>query len=883
MTPRLFLAVGLFLCAGISRAQGPEIKDPQPPLGAAVDAQGDPLPPGAKLRLGSTRFRVGGNITAAALSLDGKWIASSSSGDTITLADPKTGKETSRFRLPGGYGASFLTFSPDGKYLAVMGYGPFMQVVEVPSGRAVAKMQPPQPNNYRLSGFAFSGDSKTIIAGTDNFGQNKNFVHAWDVASGKPLHNFEVIQNNQIRGALSGDGSVLATWGFYSPRGGMENNPDQGRTIQLWEVKTGKELRKVKIDRYQVNSVAIAPDGKTFAVASGSATFHLFETDSGKELRRFAGRRGQAQILMFAPDGKTLVAGGNDGTVQLWEAATGKRLGLTEGPRQRLFSIAFPSPGQVWALGLEGQSLSLWNATTGQALSPKDGHLTWVRFLAYEADGKTLMSGGADGKICWWDTVTGKELRHYLIRDEESARYGGYPPGARINTYALSRDGKYLAAANDFGNNSIRLYEMPAGKVLCDFDAARTNNPSGFAFSPDGTRLAAIGMKGVQIWDVTTGVELPSLPYKEDKDNANQNNINNGSLVFSPDGKILAAARSYYDRNTGNPLGDVYLWHVDKGTEIARIERSGYNVGTMAFSPNGQFVAIQLQNQSVMLVKASTGKELSRLEGSQANFIQALAFSPDGRLLAGSQANSYVSSPVGSIAMASAPGSRIVVWELASGAVRQEFSGHQGIVHSLIFAPDGRTLVSGSADTTVLLWDISGKRSDKFSLTAQKLEEAWNDLTAKDGRRAYHDWITGMISTPDLALEVLRKNLQPAKGIKVNPDDVDRLIADLDNDKFSVRIKATSALEQLGDLAGDALRKAQMHQSSLEAQRRLKSLLERLDKTTLPPEEIRYVRAVEIIEKIGTPEARTLLETLASGAAQHRLTMEARAALQRMR
>ncbi|HWY87874.1 MAG TPA: WD40 repeat domain-containing protein, partial [Gemmataceae bacterium] len=514
--PRLVFAVlVLFLCNSWGVAQEfPNLPSGSP--GTGVDAQGDPLPHGARARLGSTRFRLGGTVTAAALSLDGKWIVSGNNSDVLTLSDPKSGKEISRLRIPGGYGASFLTFSPDSRNIAVMGYAPFLQIVAIPSGKLVSKLQVPQPNNSRLTGFAFSGDGMIIVAGTDNFGQNKNFVHAWEVATGKPLHNFEVVQNAQIRGALSNNGAVLATSGYYNPRTGMENNPDQGRTIQLWDVHTGAELRKVKIDNNPIMAVALSQDGKTFAVASGSATFHLFETESGKELRRFAGRRGHVQFLQFAPDGKTLVAGSADGTVQRWEADTGKRLGLTDGPRQRLFGIAFPSPGQVWALGMDGQALALWDAVTDRQLSPSDGHMTWVRFLAYAADGKTLLTGGADGKICWWDTATARELRHHFIRDEDSYRYGGYPPAARFSNYALSRDGKYLAVASDHGQNTIRLFDMTSGKVLCDFDAARTGSPSAFAFSPDNTRLAAMGLKGVHLWDVTTGQELTSLPFKVD-------------------------------------------------------------------------------------------------------------------------------------------------------------------------------------------------------------------------------------------------------------------------------------------------------------------------------------------------------------------------------
>lgn len=877
MTPRLtLLGLLLFVAAPEARGQAPTL-----PQSTGVDAQGDPLPAGARARLGSTRFRVGGNIAAAALSPDGKWIASTNNVDTVTLTDPTTGKEIRRFRLPGGYGASFVTFAPDGKRLAVLGYSSFVQVVDIPSGKLVSKLQAPQPNNNRLSGVAFSGDGSILVAGTDNFGQNKNVVHAWEVASGKALHNFEVVQNSQIRGVLSRDGGLLATSGFYSPRNGMENNPDQGRTIQLWDVKTGQELRKVKIDRNQVMAVALSPDAKTFAVASGAATFHLFETATGKELRRFAGRRGQTQLLQFAPDGQVLVAGLADGTVQMWEAGTGKRLGLTDGPRQRLFSLAFPGPGQVWALGLEGQSLALWNAATGQALSPKDGHMTWVRLLAYAPDGKTLLTGGADGKLCWWDTGTARELRHYLIRDDDAYRYGGYLPGTRNSSYALSHDGKYLAAASDFGNNTIRLYEMPGGKVLCDFDAPRTNSPAGFAFAPDNTRLAALGLHGVHLWDVTTGQELPTLPFKADR--GNNNGISGGGIVFSPDGKVLAAARSYYDRNTGIPYGEVYLWHNDSGAPIACIEQSGQNAGTMAFSPNSQLLALPMQNQGVMLVKATTGRELGRLEGSPGQFTQGLAFSPDGRLVAGAQQSTFVYAPVDSSVPAQAPTNRIVVWELASGQVRQEFTGHHGTVACLAFAPDGRTLATGSADSTVVLWDLSGKRSGTVGTPpTAKIAAAWDELGGKNGKVVYNDLMTALIGNPEATVELLRQRLKPAAGIKANPADIDRLIGELDNEKFAVRVKATSALEHLGDLAGASLRKAMLAQTSLEAQRRLKSLLERLDQAILATDDVRLVRAVEVLEKIGTPQARDLLQALATGAPQARLTSEAQSALLRL-
>ena len=303
---RLFILCGVCCCFSwaVGQEAQPSIKG-DATQSVRLDAQGDPLPHGARARLGTIRYRPGGNISGAALSPDGQWLVSSNNSDILTLSDPRTGKETGRVRLPGGYGAANLIFSPDSKNLAVMSYAPFLQIVAIPSGKLVSKLQIPQPNNNRIGGVAFSGDGRTVVAGSDNFGQNKNVVYAWEVATGKLLHNFEVVQNSQIRAALSHDGMLLATAGFYNLRKAGEKDPDQGRTIQLWDTQTGKEIRKIKIDRNQIMAIALSPDGKNLAVASGSATYHLVDTETGKESRRFAGRRGNTQVLQFTPDGQT--------------------------------------------------------------------------------------------------------------------------------------------------------------------------------------------------------------------------------------------------------------------------------------------------------------------------------------------------------------------------------------------------------------------------------------------------------------------------------------------------------------------------------------------------------------------------------------------------
>ena len=108
------------------------------------------------------------------------------------------------------------------------------------------------------------------------------------------------------------------------------------------------------------------------------------------------------------------------------------------------------------------------------------------------------------------------------------------------------------------------------------------------------------------------------------------------------------------------------------------------------------------------------------------------------------------------------------------------------------------------------------------------------------------------------------------------------MIADLDDERFAVREKATTELEKLGKEIEPALHKALQGKPSLEVRRRIDRLLEKLESAAPSPEQLRLLRALEVLEHIGTPEARELLRTLAKGASGARLTQEAKASLDRL-
>jgi hypothetical protein len=167
-------------------------------------------------------------------------------------------------------------------------------------------------------------------------------------------------------------------------------------------------------------------------------------------------------------------------------------------------------------------------------------------------------------------------------------------------------------------------------------------------------------------------------------------------------------------------------------------------------------------------------------------------------------------------------------------------------------------------------------------LTPEQFDALWADLRGDDARKAYRaEWALAL--TPQLAVPFLRSRLPP-----VVPPDATRLaklVADLDADRFEDREKASEELRRLGELAEMALRKALAGAPTAELRKRAEDLLAALDGDgpLVASERLRQGRALEVLERIGDREARSLLRELAGGAAGARLTREARAALDRLR
>jgi hypothetical protein len=264
------------------------------------------------------------------------------------------------------------------------------------------------------------------------------------------------------------------------------------------------------------------------------------------------------------------------------------------------------------------------------------------------------------------------------------------------------------------------------------------------------------------------------------------------------------------------------------------------------------------------VLETNTGKEVCRFTTGTDGASQ-MAFSPDGK----------------SLAWAGWREGTVYLGEIATGEVRKRFSGHRGRVVSLAFSPDGQTLISGSEDTTALVWDLTGPSEPKGRLTDDDLNRAWDSLTQRDAAAGYRA-IQALVADPERSISFLRTRLKPVPAVA--EEQLKRRIAQLGSDQFAEREKAARELEKQNEAALHALRQALEERPALEIRRRLEQIIEKAERGAWPPspEQLRTRRALEVLERAGTPEARRVLETLAGGAPGAWLTLDAKAALARL-
>ncbi|BCM92612.1 hypothetical protein IAD21_04494 [Abditibacteriota bacterium] len=339
--------------------------------------------------------------------------------------------------------------------------------------------------------------------------------------------------------------------------------------------------------------------------------------------------------------------------------------------------------GTILSLGLLGASTKAWAQEQG---APGRPQLTLkfkpesLQCVAWSPDGSTLATSTNFGAIRLWNARSGS-LQRVLGKGMDNL-------GDTINTLAFSPDGKLLASGDDY--REIKLWNPQTGELVRSLKQgesklAHTDQVYSVAWSPDGKTLASGSLdKTVALWDVSTGARLYTL-------NGHLKEVT--GVAFSPDGSTLASVgddMKLWDAHTGTPKGGLPL----KGGE----DRGASGV---AWSPDGSMLAIG--SSPLVLWDARTQKVQN--EGKipaipSLGTVNAVAFSPDGALVATAQ-----SSP-----SPDQPDCDVLLWDARTSELKQTLRGHKRAVAGLAFSPNGKSLASVSLDGMLKIWPLTGKR-----------------------------------------------------------------------------------------------------------------------------------------------------------------------------
>lgn len=575
---------------------------------------------------------------------------------------------------------------------------------------------------------------------------------------------------------------------------------------------------------------AESPDGSLIVTKSREGPLRIWDGRTLKELPAWSGQtKERMDSLAYASDGKTLAATSPQFT-QVWDVGAGKLRHTLPGLGWQSFASTFSPDGKILAVA-DGQQVTLWNVATGTPLH-EFGHTYSIDALAFSPDGESLISGASytDRFIHRWNPRTGECLSTW--RGHTSAVYA----------LAMSRDGKRAISAGYDG--TCRLWEVATGTELGRI--GKHAKPIWSAdLSPDGRTVATVENDRAILWRVDGTEPLQSFSHdgKRVMD-----------LAFSPDGRHLLT-------RTDDQPGALRIWDLGKGAEHRRLTSpSGASISRFAVSRDGRQVATEERAGVIHVWNFETGR-LTRTvtitvgEMPRSTKWAHVVFSSDGRCLALGSSDATI---------------RLI--ELATGQERQRWEGHKRGVTKLLFSPDGAMLATGSWDRTILVWDV-------FAVPAAaptELVPLWDDLK-RDGPKSFGA-MRKLLAAGDSAVAFFAERLRPAPAIDAKR--IAGLVADLDSDRFAAREKASVELAALGDAAEAALLNVLKGSATLETKRRAETLLAKLAEPS--GERLQDIRAVEILERLATPAARSVLKTLAAGAADTPKTRDAEASLRRL-
>ncbi len=815
------------------------------------DYYGDPLPKGAVARLGTIRFRHGGDIV------------------------------------------SQMHFSPDDKVLASAGKDRVVRIWDAANGRQLQRLEGHEGEVWDLAFFS-TGDRLASVSWLPT-ASNDQSLRIWDLTSGQLLRRVNLPGNGSPCVVVSPDGNTVAT-----------ARPDGD--VDLWDVNSGERLRTESMASVPVRSLAFLNNGNT--LASGSIyekttqpgfVFTLLHSENTRHKQTFKfrlnsrtrtseidPRTGAGCRLSISADENTVAVSSNDGVVRFFDVPTraftheisglpnttmslspdgrfvaSGHQGISLRDRTKVeqahdfwtanttvTAVDFSHDGEQLVAATDTGVIRLWDLESGDELiQPGPTHDRWVKAIAFSPNGKSVVTGGMDDRLRCWDVATGRQIWDVPTRTNVLAS----------TVLEFTPDGSEILLCMRH-NREVEFFDVEDGEKTRTISTSVHGDV--LDLSPDQRYLVlARANNGVELVDLETSVKRQA---------GKGSRIRMDAVAIAPDGNTVATASRSGGRK-GEPV--VRLWDMDqKKDQIRELMAPGgddnkvYGADYVCFSPNGQYVAAASQ-QAILVWDVSSGRLLQELP-STGNRMWPIAISPDSNFLA------------------TCLGTEVVLYELATGEEVTRFAGHETYLTCIVFHPDGRHLASGAWDGSTLVWDLSTLADDLYSQTSspeELFDEHWqmlSDFDSKLGQTA----VWALVRQGEDAVAMFQQRLQPQTLPVIDEEELATLLSELEDDHYDIRERAMDKLAELGDAAMPHFKTVLQETPSLELRSRVTRLMREQEESLyeIDADELVILRAIQALEQIGTEPARQLLEHLATGDLERLTTKASQAALQRL-
>lgn len=595
-------------------------------------------------------------VFAMDVSPEGRLLAAAGGPGTVIVWDMRSRKIVRRL-VGHEYVVVGVAFSPDGRTLATSGRlardgvaGAQTFLWDVSTWKKLCVL----PRGGHRAAFSPDGN---ILAACDGEG-----IVLWNVADRSNVKQIDLLQTRgpepraMLSCAFSPDGALLAAGGYKT--GGNDAK------IRLWNIsdRTSVELPTEDISMGSVWSLDFFASSDEMKLVSGGADrmAYIWDVSTRNRLKRLEGHTGEVTSVRFSPDGKHIVSGA--GMARVWDAESGKLIDVLRGHEFKVWAVDFLGDAQSVVTGsLDG--VKRWDLSQrAPAFTPPfvpEGYSAMALF----PDGNYLAAARRQGSVVMWHLPNGEEVATFSDDDNQDG------DAEIIWTMDFSHDGKHLACAT---KNRVRIWDVASQSVRHELAGSRI-----VAFSPNSEVVATVGpapSTEILLCKLETGELIKTLRGIGTK--------RPGRIVFSPDGRLLAAGgESTTPRNFA-------IWDMATGEEIAAPKSHLGATDGICFSADGRLCCTGGGVGEIILWNTETWTQsATQIEGRHTSRVGNVAFSPDGKTLASASEDGLIK-----------------LWHVETGGHLLTLEAHNASVESLEFSGDGQSLVSYGADGTIQTW-----------------------------------------------------------------------------------------------------------------------------------------------------------------------------------